>query len=84
MASKIRIEIGNLAGELVSNNDAAVQNTLLNFASAIGIDDGATPQAKLDGILAYLAEYMVNAGREKYFQKASAELREESIANVHW
>lgn len=84
MASSITISTGALTSTLASANDAAVQNVLLNFASAIGVPEGATNQQKLDAVVAHLADYMQEAARQRYFQAASAAIRADTDAAVHW
>ena len=84
MASSLTIVTGNLTSARSTQDDASAQNVLLNFAEAIGVADGASPQAKLDAITAYLVEYMQQAAREKYFQTQSASLRQQAIDNVHF
>ena len=84
MASSLTISTGALTSALTSQNDTAVQNVLLNFATAIGIPEVATPQQKLDGVVAHLTEYMQKAAQERYFQTASAAARAEAQNNVHW
>ena len=84
MASSLTILTGALTTTVSTEDDAAAQNVLLNFAYAIGAQEEWQPQQKLDAVAAYLAEYMVNTARERYFQRESAELREETEQNVHW
>jgi hypothetical protein len=84
MASTLTISTAGLNSTVGSQDDAAAQNVLLNFAYAIGALEEWQPQQKLDAVTAHLAEYMVNTARERYFQRESAELREETEENVHW
>lgn len=69
---------------MVTQDDTAAGNVLLNFAKAIGAQDGWSNQQKLDYVTAYLAEYMENAARERWFQEQSLSLRQESVNQVHW
>ncbi len=84
MASSLTIDTAGLVSTVSSPDDAAAQNVLLNFAYAIGAQEEWPPQQKLDAVTAHLAEYMVNTARERYFQRESAALREETDQNVHW
>jgi hypothetical protein len=84
MASSLTLTTGALTSTLTTQNDTAAGNVLLNFAKAIGAQDAWTNQQKLDYVVSYLAGYMENAARERWFQAESATLREESITEVHW
>lgn len=84
MTSKLTIQTGALSSTLSTENDAAAANVLLNFALATGVDPQASNQAKLDHVAAMLAEYMRRIAVERYYQDASADLREEAETNVHW
>lgn len=76
--------VGPLTSTLSTADDAAAVNVLLNFAHATGADPGASNQSKLDHVAAQLAEYMRRIAVERYYQDASADLREEAETNVHW
>lgn len=84
MATTLTIVTGGLTTAVSTEDDVAAQNVLLNFADAIGAQAEWEPQQKLDAVAAHLAEYMVSAARARYFQRESAELREETEQNVHW
>jgi hypothetical protein len=84
MASSLTITTGALTATLGSQDDAAVQNVLLNFAYATGAEEAWTAQQKLDHVAAQLAEYMRDVAREKYYQLQSASIRQDSIQQVHW
>lgn len=84
MASSLTVTTGALTGQLTSQNDAAVQNVLLNFAYATGALEAWTAQQKVDHVVAQLASYMQSIARERYYQIQSANIRQDSVDNVHW
>lgn len=84
MATTLTISTSGLTTTLSTEDDVAAVETLLRFAEAIGIPDEATPQAKLDAVAAHLAQYMVAAARERWFQAESAALRVQAEDEVHW
>lgn len=84
MATSLTITTGALTSTLSSPDDVEAQNVLLNFATAIGIAEEATPQVKLNAVVVHLAEYMQAAARETWFRKESAGLRAEAELQVTW
>lgn len=84
MTTSLTIQAGPLTATLSTADDAAAANVLLSFAHATGADPAATNQQKLDHVAAQLTEYMRRIAVEKYYQDASAGLRQEAIENVHW
>jgi hypothetical protein len=84
MASTLTVTTGALTSSITSQDDAAAQQVLLLFAEAIGIDNAATPQKKLDAVVLHLTKYMQDAAQSRYFQAQSAALQAQTQNAVHW